>query len=205
MRAWKKSIGAEFTPLLVLLAWAILLISGCAGSKTLIIPMELHTHEMDTVSLMPFNTTFERKYYSDVHMRAPSFLIGAITREINRRSGIYTYTFEDKDLMNLRASIVQSLSRAGHYSEVNDIISLEDQPIEKGLLLYIDFKKMGVSQKIAFICEIEATIRITDASGNTLARKEVLVQGKGIMTLGAGKNQAIERFLEQIASLLNQV
>jgi hypothetical protein len=155
---------------------------------------------------MPFNTTFERKYYSDVDKRGNISLLGMlIASEINKRSGLYTYTFDDDDLKNLRISIINSLTAANHFSAVNDVPVPDDNLSDRGIRLYIDFESMGVSQKIAFICEIKAHAKICDFKEKVLAEKDIYVREKGIMTLGAAKNNAIEKFILEIGTLLNNV
>ena len=179
---------------------------ACAGSKNTVIRLDLTSKEKGSLSVMPFNTTFERKYYSDAGTRyAFGLLMGAIAQGINERSGIYTYTFDDKDLINLRTSIVESLREARYFGAVNDIPVLNKKMPDKGIRLYIDFKSMGVSQKTAFICEINALARVCDKSDKVLAEKNISVREKGIMTLMAAKNNAIEKFIMEIAALLNQV
>jgi calcineurin-like phosphoesterase len=154
---------------------------------------------------MPFNTTFERKYYSDVHLRGKALLEILIVQEINRRSGLYTYTFDDNDLKNLRTSIIASLKATNHFRAVNEILATDVTMSDQGKRLYIDFESMGVSQKIRFICEIKARARITDSTEKVLVEKDIYVSEKGTMTLSAAKNKAIEEFIFEISRLLNAI
>ena len=81
-------------------------IGSCAGSKSMVIHLNLTSQEKGSINLMPFNTTFERAYYSDVDKRGNISLLGMlIANEINKRSALYTYTFDDDDIKNLRISI----------------------------------------------------------------------------------------------------
>lgn len=181
-------------------------ITGCAGSKSMVVRLEITSQNRDAINLMPFNTTFEREYYSDADQRYNfGFLIGAIAGEINKRSQLYTYTFDDSDLMNLRTSIINSLTATKHFIEANDIQALDDGKLNTGLRLYIDFDSMGVSQKVAFICEIKAHAKITDLTDKILAEKDLYIREKGVMTLMAAKNKAIEEFILEIGRLLNNV
>lgn len=180
-------------------------ISGCAGSESTVVQLNLTSQKMNSVNVMPFNTTFERKYYSDVHMRGKAILEILIIREINRRSGLYTYTFDDKDLMNLRTSIINSLKAAKHFSAVHDISSSNENLSDHGIRLYIDFESMGVSQEIRFICEIKAHAKITDSRNKILVEKDIHVSERGTISLSAAKNSAIEIFIFEIAKLLNDV
>ena len=181
-------------------------IVGCAGSKSTVVRLNLTSQERDSINLMPFNTTFERKYYSDVDKRGNISLLGMlIASEINKRSGLYTYTFDDDDLKNLRISIINSLTAANHFSAVNDVPVPDDNLSDRGICLYIDFESMGVSQKIAFICEIKAHAKICDFTEKVLAEKDIYVREKGVMTLMAAKNKAIEKFILEIGTLLNNV
>lgn len=192
-------------------AWLIaailsIVIGGCAGSEVRVVHLSLTSRAKDSVNLMPFNTTFEREYYSDADKRGNISLLGMlIAQEINKRSGLYTYTFDDNDLKNLRTSIIGSLKAANHFSRVNDIPVPDDNLSDQGIRLYIDLESMGVSQKIAFVCEIKAHARITDSREKVLAEKDVLVREKGTMTLSAAKNKVIEKFILEIATLLNEI
>ena len=181
-------------------------IGGCAGSKSTVIHLNLTSQEKGSINLMPFNTTFERAYYSDVDKRGNISLLGMlIANEINKRSGLYTYTFDDDDLKNLRISIINSLTAANHFSAVNDVPVPDDNLSDRGIRLYIDFESMGVSQKVAFICEIKAHAKIRDFTEKVLAEKDIYVREKGVMTLMAAKNKAIEKFILEIGAFLNNV
>jgi hypothetical protein len=192
-------------------SWVIVVIfgmaiSGCAGSKSTVVPLNLQSQRTDSIDLMPFNTTFEREHYSDVSQRANISLLGfLITNEINKRSGLYTYTFDDKDLMNLRTSIINSLKATNHFSAVNDILLPDENLSDRGIRLYIDFASMGVSQKIRFICDIKAHVKLADFRGKVLIEKDIHVTEKGTMSLSAAKNSALETFILEIAKLLNNV
>lgn len=181
-------------------------IGGCAGSKSTVIHLNLTSQEKGSINLMPFNTTFERAYYSDVDKRGNISLLGMlIANEINKRSGLYTYTFDDDDLKNLRISILNSLTAANHFSAVNDVPVPDDNLSDRGIRLYIDFESMGVSQKVAFICEIKAHAKIRDFTEKVLAEKDIYVREKGVMTLMAAKNKAIEKFILEVGAFLNNV
>jgi calcineurin-like phosphoesterase len=191
-------------------AWvAIVILSitlvSCAGSKSIVVPLNLTSRITDSINIMPFNTTFERKYYSDVHLRGKALLEILIVQEINRRSGLYTYTFDDNDLKNLRTSIIDSLKATNHFRAVNEILATDVTMSDQGKRLYIDFESMGVSQKIRFICEIKARARITDSTEKVLVEKDIYVSEKGTMTLSAAKNKAIEEFILEISRLLNAI
>lgn len=184
----------------------VIAIGGCAGSKNTVVRLNVTSEEKGSVNLMPFNTTFERKYYSDAHTRGNISLLGwAIAHEIDKRSGLYTYTFDDEDLKNLRISIIDSLTAANHFGAVNDVPLLDDNLSDRGMRLYIDFESMGVSQKLAFVCEITAHAKICDFTEKVLAEKDIHVSEKGVWTLMAAKNKAIQKFILEIGTLLNDV
>ena len=192
------------TYLRIIVVFLSVAIGGCAGSQSTIVQLKLTSPSTDSIDLMPFNTTFERKYYSDLHLRG-GILSALVLQEINKRSGLYTYTFDDKDLVNLRTSILNSLKATNHFRAVNDIHALDSNVSDRGIRLYIDFESMGVSQKIRFICEIKAHAKIIDFSGKVLIEKDIHVSEKGTMALSAAKNGAIETFILEIAKLLNNV
>jgi hypothetical protein len=190
----------------LIVAILIVAVAGCAGSKSTVVRLKMTSQIADVINLMPFNTTFERAFYSDADQRYQfGILIGVIADEINKRSHLYTYTFDDTDLMNLRTSIINSLIAANHFSDVNDIQSIDDGQLEDGSRLYIDFESMGVSQKVAFICEIKARAKITDFTEKVLIEKEINIREKGVMTLMAAKNKAIEEFIVEIGAVLNEI
>ena len=190
----------------LLFAILMIVVGGCAGSKSTVVRLDLTSQDKASINLMPFNTTFEREYYSDAYSRGSISLLGMfIAAEINKRSGLYTYTFDENDLKNLRISINDSLAAANHFSAVNDVPVPDEALSDRGIRLYIDFESMGVSQKTAFICEIKAHAKVCDFQENVLAEKDIFVHETGIMTLMAAKNKAIKKFILEIGALLNDV
>jgi len=181
-------------------------IIACAGSNSMIVKLKLTSQAKEALNFMPFNTEFDRKYFSDADQRYSfGILMGVIAEEINERSQLYTYTFDDTDLKNLRTSIINSLIAADHFSMVNDVQTIDDALPSAGLRLFIDFESMGVSQKVAFICEINARAKISNSNDNVLIEKDINVREKGVMTLMAAKNKAIEVFILEVGELLNSV
>jgi hypothetical protein len=199
-RSWTRQF-----PVFFIVCFAILSISGCAGSNKTVIPLDLSGDQEDTINFMPFNSEFTRAYYSDVDKKvAGGLLMQAIMEEVNQKSGLYTYTFDETDLQNLRASIKDSLTESNHYKEVKDVDLTDNMPSDKGPRLYIEFESMGVSQSIAFVCEIKAHAKVCDGSEAILAEKDISVREKGIVTLMAAKNKAIKEFIMEIGQLLNE-
>jgi hypothetical protein len=172
----------------------------------MVVKLKLTSQTKEALNFMPFNTEFDRKYFSDADQRYSfGILMGVIAEEINERSQLYTYTFDDTDLKNLRTSIVNSLIAANHFSRVNDVQTMDDTILSNGMHLYIDFESMGVSQKVAFICEINACAKISDSNDTVIIEKDINVREKGVMTLMAAKNKAIEVFILEVGSLLNSM
>jgi hypothetical protein len=187
---------------------AFVVINGCAGSKNQVVSLDLTGSEKGAINLMPFNSEFTRKYYSDIKMRSEITPIKgsinkAIMEDIAEKSGRYTYTFDESDLEHLRTSIVRSLATTDYYKEVNDISTIGSDLSNHGIRIYIEFKSMGVSQNLAFICEINAHAKICDSAEKTITEKDINVREKGIITLMAAKNKAIKKFVLEIGQLLN--
>lgn len=176
---------------------------GCAGSKSTVVKLPLTSQLQNAINVMPFNKAFEREYYSDANLRGG--LIGVIATEIDNRTQLYTYTFDDADLINLRVSIIKSLTAANYFIGVNDIQEIDDRLLGNGLRLYIDFESMGVSGKYRFICEIKAHAKVSDVDEKVLAERDIHVREKGEMTLMAAKNKAIEVFIVDLGILLGSI
>lgn len=185
---------------------ALLILTGCAGSKAGLTKMNLSAHKGVDLNLMPFNSNFDREYYDDIRLRQyDGFVVDYIQKKIQERSSAFTYTFDDTDLANLRTSLLLSLREANHYDNVRDIDPKRTINLPNGLQLYIDFERMGVSQKVAFIVEIVGEIMVKDITGRELAKKTFHIKEKGVMTLSAGKNKAIEQFIREVENLLNVI
>lgn len=168
--------------------------------------MNLSAHKGVDLNLMPFNSNFDREYYDDIRLRQyDGFVVDYIQKKIQERSSAFTYTFDDTDLANLRTSLLLSLREANHYDNVRDIYPKRTINLPNGLQLYIDFERMGVSQKVAFIVEIVGEIMVKDIMGRELAKKTFHIKEKGVMTLSAGKNKAIEQFIREVENLLNVI
>lgn len=184
---------------------SVLTIIGCAGSQKAVIPLELAGNQQEMINLMPFNSEFTREYYSDIDRRnAGGPILKAIMEDINEKSSLYTYTFDENDLQNLRTSITQSLTASNHYKKVNDVDLADNTPSDKAPRLYIEFESMGVSQNFAFVCEIKAHAKVCDCAEKILAEKDISVREKGIVTLMTAKNKAIKEFIVEIGQLLNE-
>ncbi|MBU2623474.1 MAG: hypothetical protein KKD92_14270 [Proteobacteria bacterium] len=178
---------------------------GCAGSKSQSVNMRISPSLSGPISLMPYNTNFERYYYSDAHQRGVSILEKYIIYEIQKRSNAFTYTFDSNDLKNLRTTILESLNSTGQFTSVKDVNFLGDDLPSKGIKLFIDFKRMGISQKIAFVCTIEAKVKVESYDGKILGEKEIVINEKGLMSVSAAKNNAIRQFINELEELLNTI
>ena len=186
------------------LLMVLFILTGCGGSKVSTTKMNLSTHRGMDLNLMPFNSNFEREYYDDIRLRQfDGFVVDYIQKKIQERSKAFTYTFDETDLTNLRNSLLLSLKETNHYANVRDINLKQTTNMPNGLQLFIDFERMGVSQKISFIVEIVGEIKVIDGSGNELGHRAIHVKEKGVMTLSAGKNKAINKFIKEVESLLN--
>ncbi len=184
----------------------LFLLMSCAGSKTSMVKMDLSGHQGAYLNVMPFNSNFERAYYDDMRLQKfEGFLTDYIQHKIQERSGAFTYTFDDADLANLRTSMVSSLKETKHYTQVRDIDPARTLHMPDGLQLFIDFDRMGVSQKFSFIVEIVGEMTVKDSAGQELGKKSFHVREKGTWTLGAGKNKAIEQLVREVAELLNTI
>ena len=88
---------------------------------------------------------------------------------------------------------------------MKDVRALEDNLPNNGVRLFVDFKRMGVTQKFAFICMIEAHLKVESHDGNILKERAISISEKGIMTLSAAKNKAIKKFIKELEGLLNEI
>jgi len=187
------------------IAIGLILIAGCAGSRVMVAGVEFTFNNSKTINLMPFNTTYDREFYSDADKGyGHEIPAGRIAGAINGRSQQYIYHFDEVDLKNLRTSILTSLAETNNFSEVNDIQALNDEKVSQGLRLYIDFEKMGASQNVEFICEITAHAKLCDSSDKIIAEKDILVHDKGAMNLMAATNNTVAKFILAIEDLIKR-
>lgn len=183
-----------------------LIIYGCAGSKVSTVQLELTRHKGMTFNVMPFNSDFISDYYDDIRLKQfDGFLVDYIQNKIQDNSGAFTYTFDTTDIANLRSSLLISLRNAEHYKQIRDIDSAEIDKIADGLKLFVEFERMGVSQDVAFIVEIIGKTRVTDSSGRLLGERIFHIKEKGLWTLAAGKEKAIDSFIMEVSMLLNDI
>ena len=172
-----------------------IILTGCVSSGAQEISLNIEAQPETMVLVMPFADAEKRFATSDAAGRGP---IGIL---IEGETGIYTYKFDDQDYSNLRKSLIESLQKVGSFKEIRDV-SLETEVVT-GTSLYVDFKESGMGSASwgRFVCTLKAFAWTEDVTGNVLAEKEITVVEIGAMSVGAAKNKAIAKFVQELSGL----
>jgi hypothetical protein len=171
-------------------------ILGCAGSGVNIVKIRSSKYT-GVIVVMPDTLAEKRFSTSDWSRR------GVVSTVIGRTTGIYTYTFGDDDYKNLRTSLVESLRSSGAFQNVVD--QVDERSLPDGVRLYIKFSESGMNKTalgMSFICILKAIAWTEDSNSNVLNKKDISINEESIMTVSAAKNQAIEKFVLEVASIL---
>ncbi|MDT8402710.1 MAG: hypothetical protein RQ743_13540 [Bacteroidales bacterium] len=175
----------------------LLLIPGCVASKIQTVDIRLNK-KMASIVVMKPSEAKRRLYATDAARRGPVLVL------IDNKTGFYTYTFDEKDYANLRASVINSLEKCSCFNKVTDTPD-QDKGTEQ-MILYLDFYDSGI-QKTTWTmdCLLNGTAWIEDSSGKVLAEKQISVLESSGMSVGKAKDKAIIKYLQEISALLEQL
>jgi hypothetical protein len=113
----------------------------------------------------------------------------------------HTYVFDDVDVANLRASLVNSLKARG-------FIVLEkasDLPVDEAGVVRIDltFSRYGMLEKRTdSVCMFDAVLKKTTSAGQSVS--PIQVEGPVKMTIAASKNESIRLFVAKVAEVIER-
>ena len=123
---------------------------------------------------------------------------------IEKESGLYI-SFDDKDYEILRKSLIQSIRESKGFKEIHDIQN--EKETSNGVRVYISFDESGVDQTGLFsfsaVCFIKAFAWTEIAKDSVLAKMEIKTKGRSSWSASGAKNDAITRFIKEIAQLLS--
>ena len=172
-------------------------INGCAvydPKRGVLVSGSVQTVDLDnaalpeTLDIMPFR-------YSGVDLQAEQnsmFMVGSAFIPVS-----HTYIFDDVDREYLRASIIQSLQKAG-VDVIESKVYAPDNPV-----LEVEFLQLGMVSGSWGSTNCIITARLTSRVGNSSASRKVEIEGKDMMSVAGAKNDAIKQLVVEVASFLS--
>jgi hypothetical protein len=128
----------------------------------------------------------------------------AYQEEVDATTGLFTYTFEQNDYVNLRQSVIQSLRKSDAFSEVIDVS--DGQPAEDSLRLVLVFAESGIVKTPAtFKCILNGTARVEGGSADAALACDIAIKATSLLSVSGAKSKAIEMYLAKIGELLKSL
>ena len=126
---------------------------------------------------------------------------GTFAELIDKETGLYT-SLDNKDYVNLRQSLIQSLKKSQSFKAIHDIQN-ENESIN-GTRLYISFDESGINQtSFESFCVINAYAWTEIAGDSVLSKKEIKTKGSSSWSAKKAKNDAIVKFIKEVAQLIS--
>jgi len=177
----------------------ILVISlNCGTSSLNIIELSFDAQRDEIIEIMPFSAAKKKLSEKDIKWRS------TIPDILDKESGLYT-SRDDKDYENLRQSLIRSLRESKGFKEIHDIQN--EKEISNGVRIYISFDESGINQTGLFsfsaVCLIKAFAWTEIAIDSVLVKKEIAAKGKSRWSARGAKNDAMIKFIEEIAQLIS--
>ena len=176
------------------------LMSGCASSSSKVVTLNIRPQPTTVIEVMPTSAAKERFGTRDKRDTAWFWVNGSLEKRWLADARVYA--FEDKDYANLRKSVIESLQQGGFFKEVRDVSP--DGAAGSGTRLYLNFTESGMGSTGwmgGFTCTIHAYAWLEDPTGKILTKGEIAVQGKSELTVSIAKNEAITKFVQEVAKL----
>lgn len=171
---------------------------NCGSSSLNIVELSFDAQRDEIIEIMPFSASKKRLAEKDIKWRR------TIPDILDKQSGLYT-SLDDKDYENLRQSLIQSLRESKGFKEIHDIQN--EKETSNGVRVYISFDESGVDQTGLFsfsaVCFIKAFAWTEIAKDSVLVKKEIATKGKSRWSAGGAKNDAMIKFIGEIAQLIS--
>jgi len=173
----------------------LFIIIKCGSSSLKIVELSFDTQRDEIIDIMPFSVAKKRLAEKDIKWR------GTITDIIDKESGLYS-SFDDKDYDYLRQSLIQSLRESQGFKAIYDIQN--ENETSNGVHVYISFDESGVNQtEFASFCLLNAFAWTETAEDSVLAKKEIKTRGRSNWSASGAKNDAIRKFIKEVAQLIS--
>lgn len=179
--------------LIVVMIVYSLSLAGCVSSSVMQVKMNIGKEYDVPINIMPFHLA-----KNNVGTKSKITVIGSYyTSTIDQY-----YVFDNTDYMNLRTSLLKSLSAEGSFLEVIDALSFPDMIKENAFKLYIIFSQTAINYKAEYTeCIIGAEIRLLCTDGSA-RNSNITVTERSYISVSSAKNGAIKQFIEKIAVFL---
>jgi hypothetical protein len=152
----------------------------------------------EKIAVMPFSKAKNQLVATDAQQRR------LLQEEVDATTGLFTYTFEQNDYVNLRQSVIQSLRKSDAFSEVIDVS--DGQPAEDSLRLVLVFAESGIVKTPAtFKCILNGTARVEGGSADAALACDIAIKATSLLSVSGAKSKAIEMYLAKIGELLKSL
>lgn len=194
----------------LVLVLIILSIGGCAGSKVHVTRFDLGTGK-GKIAVMPW-TKAEKQLFANDAERRGEMLTGvggnaveaALYEAVDEWTGMFTYTFDEYDYANLRASVIQSLQKSEAFSDVLDVS--DAPPPEDGHRLVLKFFESGIVQTPATSkCILIGSARVEKGSADVAPARPITIEATSLLSVSGAKSKAMKMYLAQIGELLKSL
>jgi len=113
----------------------------------------------------------------------------------------------EQDYSNLYKNLINSLSNAGSFSNVDEA-DTNLNPQKDDLIMRLNFGPSGMNAGVAginFTCVFNCLISIQNSEKVEIVHKDLNVTKKSYVSVGDAKNKAIKAFIEEVAGLLSSI
>jgi hypothetical protein len=208
----RGSVIGQSRRLLLLVALTMIIavmMNGCAASSIQNIAIDIPRASDAALYLLPFEppakqlVVKDRRAFGYGILSDLDLLLIQIIKESN--PSIYNYTINERDLANLRQSLLQSLEGAKAFDTVQVFSTVTDARPTNGLFLIIRLEEVGIVQKLDYYAVIKGSSRLEDKNCSVLGKIELDVNEWGPLSVGQCKNKAFKKVVEQTARMINKV
>lgn len=194
----------------LVLFFIILGLAGCAGSKVHVASFDLAAGK-GKIAVMPWTKADKQLSANDAQQRGQMLMgIGgnaveaALYEDVDKWTGMFTYTFDEYDYANLRASVIQSLQKSEAFSKVIDVS--DATPPEDGHRLILKFFESGIVQTPATSkCILIGSARVAKGSTDVAPARPITIEETSLLSVSGAKSKAMKMYLAQIGELLQSL
>ncbi len=168
---------------------------SCSSSSLTVVELNLHPQRDIVIEIMPFSEADKLLASRGFKWR------GTLADLIDKETGLYT-SFDDKDYTNLRQSLIKSLKESQNFKAIHDIQN-EDESTN-GIRLYISFDESGINRtSLESFCFLNAFAWTEISRDSILSIKEIKTKGRSSWSVNGAKNEAITKFIKEVAQLVS--
>jgi hypothetical protein len=179
----------------------VFLLDGCAtvDSQPQNVQVEVKELKYDQFLILPIEGPDKRLIAEHLGVRG-TLPNGSY---ISSGQGLYKYTFDARDVENIKLSILKSIEKSGTFENVGVTSKLVSGGSQ--LFLKIHLHEAGVLGDALYTTVLNGKAALFDSKGNKLLQVKFDSKGAGPVTVSQSKNKAIKRVVEKIIDMLNKI